>query len=397
MMAGRFEQLIRSNQVRVAVATSMAALGLWAFAPYVTSEVGGEAFVNAPLIRMASPIAGIVASDLPPPGSAIATSRTARLVAARIIDNGPLAGLKGQQAALISARDLALRQIAELDRASARAASRSARFGQAASARLAATTRAAQEALAACEAEAAEAVLQRDRIEALAEARFATFTQRDRLRAQAAASARRCAALKDQAAALAIETRAAGSGLYLAGAAMDAPYGDQQRDRLLLRRQELESVVADAEARLAELARQIAAEETRLARASAFDAQLPAGSVVWSQPAPKGTTVAPGSSLIELADCNHRYVEVALPERRMEAILPGSPAKVRLIGSDQWLSGRVAAIAGAAAQRDGAMVAANPEKDNRALTVVISLPPPASLTRRCDVGRLAEVRFPRWG
>ncbi|OSZ72424.1 hypothetical protein CAP39_03525 [Sphingomonas sp. IBVSS1] len=395
-MAGRFETLIRSNQVRVAVATSMAALGLWAFAPYVTSEVGGEAFVNAPIIRMASPIAGIVASDLPPPGSAITTTQTARLVAARLIDTGPLAGLKGQQAALISARDLALRQIAELNGASARAASRSARFGQAASARLAATTRAAQEALAACEAEAAEAVLQRDRIEALATQRFATFTQRDRLRAQALASARRCAALKDQAAALAIETRAAGSGLYLAGAAMDAPYGDQQRDRLLLRRQELESVVADAEARLAELARQIAAEEERLARASAFDARLPAGTVVWSQPAPRGTTVAPGSNLLELADCNRRYVEVALPERRMEAILPGSPAKVRLIGSDEWLAGRVASIAGAAAQRDGAMLAANPDKEARALSVQISLPPPASLARRCDVGRLAEVRFPRW-
>lgn len=395
-MAGRFETLIRSNQVRVAVATSMAALGLWAFAPYVTSEVGGEAFVNAPIIRMASPIAGIVASDLPPPGSPITTTQTARLVAARLIDTGPLAGLKGQQAALISARDLALRQIAELNRASARAVSRSARFGAAASARLAATTRAAQEALAACEAEAAEAVLQRDRIEALAIQRFATFTQRDRLRAQALASARRCAALKDQAAALAIETRAAGSGLYLAGAAMDAPYGDQQRDRLLLRRQELESVVADAEARLAELARQIAAEEERLARASAFDARLPAGTVVWSQPAPKGTTVAPGSNLLELADCNRRYVEVALPERRMEAILPGSPAKVRLIGSDEWLDGRVSSIAGAAAQRDGAMLAANPDKEARALSVQISLPPPASLARRCDVGRLAEVRFPRW-
>lgn len=395
-MAGRFETLIRSNQVRVAVATSMAALGLWAFAPYVTSEVGGEAFVNAPIIRMAAPIAGIVASDLPPPGSAIAATRTARLVAARVLDTGPLAGLKGSQAALISARALALRQIAELTAAGARAASRSARFGVAASARLAATTRAANEALAACEAEAAEAVLQRDRIENLAEQRFATFTQRDRLRAQAAASARRCAGLKDQAMALAIETRAAGHGLYLAGAAMDAPYGDQQRDRLLLRRQELESVVADADARLAELALQINAEEQRLARASAFDAVLPAGTVVWSQPAPKGTTVAPGASLIELADCNRRYVEVALPERRMEAILPGSRARVRLIGSDVWLDGTVASIVGAAARRDGAMLAANPDKEARSLTVQIGLPPPATLARRCDVGRLAEVRFPRW-
>jgi hypothetical protein len=369
---------------------------LWAFAPYVASEVGGEAHVNAPIIRMASPIAGIVATDLPPPGTAITTARTARLVTAREADSGPLAALYGQQAALSAARDLARRQIAEIAAADTRLASRSARFGQAAAARLSATTHAAREAVAACQAEAAEAVLQRDRIEGLAAQRFATFTQRDRLRAIAAASANRCAALADQADAMAIETRAAGQGLYLAGAAMDAPYGDQQRDRLLLRRQELEGIAADADARLAELALQIRGEQARLARASAFDALLPAGTVIWSQPAPRGTTVAPGSSLLELADCRRRYVEVTLPERRMEAVLPGEIVKVRLIGSDDWLEGRVASAVGAAARRDGAMVAANPEKDARALTVLVALPPPASLSRRCDVGRLAEVRFPRW-
>lgn len=395
-MAGFFEEIIRSNRMRLAFATGMAALGLWAFAPYVASEVGGEAYVNAPIIRMASPIAGIVSADLPPPGSVIAVQRTARLVVARAVDSGPLAGLKGQQAALIAARDLARRQIAEIEAARTVLAGRSARFGAAASARLAATTHGAEEALAGCEAEAAEAILQRDRVEALAVQRFATFSQRDRLRAQAAAGARRCAALKDTANALAIETRAAHSGLYLAGAAMDAPYGDQQRDRLLLRRQELEGIAADADARLAELATQIRAEQDRLARASAFDAVLPAGTVVWSQPAPKGTTVAPGSSLIELADCRRRYVEVTLPERRMEAVLPGERVEVRLIGSDEWLAGRVASAVGAAARRDGAMLAANPDKDARALSVLVALPPPTSLQRRCDVGRLAEVRFPRW-
>ena len=395
-MAGRIEDIIRSNRMRLALATAMAALGLWAFAPYVASEIGGEAYVNAPIIRMASPIAGIVASDLPPPGTAIARARTARLVVARVRDTGPLAALKGQQAALIAARDLAQRQIAEIEVARTGLANRSARFGQAASARLAATTHAAHEALAACEAETAEAILQRDRVEALAAQRFATFTQRDRLRALAAAGARRCAMLGDQATALAIETRAAHNGLYLAGAAMDAPYGDQQRDRLLLRRQELESIAADAQARLAELAVQISAEQERLARASAFDAVLPAGTVIWSQPAPKGTTVAPGASLIELADCRRRYVEVTLPERRMEAVLPGEKVQVRLIGSDIWLQGRVASAVGAAARRDGAMLAANPQKDAHALSVLVALPPPASLARRCDVGRLAEVRFPRW-
>jgi hypothetical protein len=45
------------------------------------------------------------------------------------------------------------------------------------------------------------------------------------------------------------------------------------------------------------------------------------------------------------------------------------------------------------------MVAASEtDHDPRALTVEVSLPPapPAASSRRCDIGRLAEVRFSRW-
>ena len=45
-MASRLETIIRCNRLRVAAAATMAALGLWAFAPYVTNEVGGEAHVS---------------------------------------------------------------------------------------------------------------------------------------------------------------------------------------------------------------------------------------------------------------------------------------------------------------------------------------------------------------
>jgi multidrug resistance efflux pump len=391
-----WEDWARSRRLRVALATSMAALGLWAFAPYVISEVGGEAHVNAPIIRIAAPISGIVAADLPAPGTAITAARTLPLVTAHVRDTGPLAALQAEHDALVAARALARAQIAELQAADARAAQRSARFGAAAQGRLAAAHGAARDDLAACAADAEAARLQLARIEPLAAQRFATNVQLDRARADAAGTAARCHALAQRAEALAVEARAAGAGLYLAGAAMDATYGDQQRDRLLLRRQELESVAAAADARLAALAGQIAAEQQRLERLSRFVAALPAGTVVWSQPAARGTTVAPGSSLIELADCRHRYVEVALPERRMEAVLPGDAVRVRLIGSDEWLAGRVMSAVGAAGRRDGAMVAADPERDARALTVAIALPPPASLSRRCDVGRLAEVRFSRW-
>lgn len=395
-MNNGIDKLARSYRLRVSAAAIAAALGLWAFAPYMVSEMGGEAQVNAPIIRMASPISGIVATDLPAPGTPLAKNIPVVLVRATNVDRSSLESLKGEAAALGAVRDLARKQIAELGHADHRLASRSSRFGTAAAAKFAATTVAAREGLAACEAEAAEAVLQRDRIEELAKHGFATFTQRDRLRAVAIATARRCAAMAGQVDAITIEARAASQGLYLSGTAMDAPYGDQQRDRMLLRRQELEIVAAEAAARFVQLQLQIGAEEQRVAKASSFRAILPAGTVVWSQPAPKGTVVSEGANIIEVADCRHRYVEVSLPERRMEAILPGERVQVRLIGSDQWLEGRIASTAGAAARGEGALAATSLAKDDRALTVMVVLPPPSTLAHRCDVGRLAEVRFPRW-
>ncbi len=394
----RFEAIIRSRRARLALAIAMAAAGLWAFAPYVASEVGGEAYVDAPLIRIASPIAGVAAAALPAAGTPIARSRRLRLVTARSLDDGILGALLGEAGALTAAEELARRQIAELAIADRRLAARAGAFGAAAEARLAAAAAAARADVVACTAEARGAALDAGRMAALAGQGFATAAQRDRSAAASAATAARCTALAARRQAADTEARAAAAHLYLAGSAMDASYADQQRDRLLLRRQELESVAADAEARLAELARRIAAERARLARLAAYDAVLPANSVVWSPPLPGGATVAAGTTLVELADCGHRTVVVTLPERRIEAVRPGETVAVRLIGSAQWEAGQVAGVAGAAARRDRAMVAAAGEAPGRALTVEVALPPagPAAMARRCDVGRLAEVRFPRW-
>jgi hypothetical protein len=86
---------MRSRQLRVTLAVSLAASGLWAFSPYVLTEVGGEAFANAPLVRLSSPIAGVAATDLPSPGSFIPTARTMRLVKARSVDSDGLGALLG--------------------------------------------------------------------------------------------------------------------------------------------------------------------------------------------------------------------------------------------------------------------------------------------------------------
>jgi len=377
----------------------LAATGVWAFAPYLANDIAAQAYVNAPLVRITSPIAGTASNSLPEPGSYVAASRKVRLVMARSLDSDPLGALLGQDAALRAALALARKQLVELESADRRLAGQASAFESASVQRLVANTAAAQADTRACAAEVAEFRLQLVRVLALSSMGFAANVTVERARTAVDAGEARCSSFLARADLSAGEAAAARKGIYLGNGGMETPYSEQQRDRLMLRRQELTTTAVDAEARLADLAARIAAGRQQLARAAAYDVVLPSASVVWQVAASPGSSLSPGSPILDLVDCAQRFVSVSLPERRIESIRSGQAVKVRLIGANEWQTGRVVGTVGAAARRDTAMVAASePDSEGRTLTVEVALPPPpaAAITRRCDVGRLAEVRFPRW-
>jgi hypothetical protein len=125
----------------------------------------------------------------------------------------------------------------------------------------------------------------------------------------------------------------------------------------------------------------------------------PAGHVVWSTTASPGSAVTEGQTILDLADCEHRFVAVELPERDFEQIKTGDVAAVRLVGSTEWREGRVRQIRGSAARADDRLFAAQiPSPGPAAITVEVSLPPDDAQgggANFCGIGRLAEVRFPR--
>ena len=398
-MSSRFEALVRSKRARLALAVSLAATGVWAFAPYLANDIAAHAYVNAPLERFTSPIAGTASTRLPAAGSYIAAARPVRLVVARSLDRDPLGVLLGQQAALKAALALARAQLGELESTDQRLAGQASAFERATVQRLVASTAAARADTRACSAEAAEARQQLARVLALSSKGFAANATVDRARTAVAAGDARCLSFAARANLSAGETAAARQGIYLGNGGMETPYAEQQRDRLMLRRQELTMTVVDAEARLAELAHRVAAARQQLARAAAYDVVLPAASIVWQVAAAPGSTLVPGSAILDMVDCTRRFVSVSLPERLIETVRTGQAVNVRLIGGADWQVGRVVGAVGAAARRDTAMVAAaEPDSEGRTLTVEVALPPApaAAKTRRCDIGRLAEVRFPRW-
>ena len=101
---------------------------------------------------------------------------------------------------------------------------------------------------------------------------------------------------------------------------------------------------------------------------------------------------------MSLADCEHRFVVVELPERNFEQINIGDKAAVRLIGHDGWQEGLVQRVRGSVARPEGRLLAAQlPAASLGMITVELKLPSfqSASGETYCDIGRLAEVRFER--
>jgi hypothetical protein len=102
---------------------------------------------------------------------------------------------------------------------------------------------------------------------------------------------------------------------------------------------------------------------------------------------------------LDLADCSNRFLVVELPERDFERINPGGRASVRLIGSSIWFDAYIRQLRGSAARMDDRLLAAQlPKPHSSAITVEVALPVdtyPIENSAFCNIGRLAEVRFPR--
>jgi multidrug resistance efflux pump len=195
------------------------------------------------------------------------------------------------------------------------------------------------------------------------------------------------------------ELAAAKSGIFLRDGGNDAPYSRQQLDRNLLRRQELEVMVLENQARSQKLTAEIGAERERVDHLTHAALALPQGHVVWSVSASPGSMVTEGQTLLDLADCAHRFVAVELPERDFERIKAGDVAYIRLIGSDEWKQGAVQRVRGSAARVDDRLLAAQvPGPGAGSITVEVGLPADDAAADRnnfCNIGRLAEVRFQR--
>ena len=401
-ISDRLQRLVRSRMVRLTVAFAMIALGAWAFLPYASYRIASSAFINAELVRVTAPIAGRLTRDLPRKGDFIEQSATVTLIEALSRDRRHLLQLENQYAVAKERAELARKQLAELAVADDELAKRAQIYRAGMVARLGHERDESDAEKTGCLAEVAQRREVGSRMEQLVKAGTASQIRTSEALASQQATSTRCDMADARLQRLQTELASAKDGVFLRDGANDAPYSQQQRDRFTLRRQELESKVLEESLQSSErVAEEITEERERLDRLSHFDLSLPADHVVWSVAASPGSTVSEGQTLLDLADCDHRFVAVELPEREFEQIKAGAPAFVRLIGGDDWKQGQVRQIRGSAARADDRLLAAQvPKPDPNSITVEVVLPRDDTHMDRnnfCNIGRLAEVRFERSG
>jgi multidrug resistance efflux pump len=393
------ERLVRSRTARIALALGFIAFTAWAFVPYVTHRVASSAFVNAELTRITAPIGGRLTQNLPRSGLFIAETLPVQLVEATAPDRRHLVALEQQLGPAQARAELAERQLDEIVSADRGLELRTDRHRTAMLQRLARAIEEGQADLAACRAEEMERRKARGRVEQLA--RTGTIAQSRVEEAEAAheSTYSRCVGADARVQRMHGELAAAAYGIFLQDGYNDAPYSQQQRDRLLLRRQELEAELLRERGRALQLNTEIVAEQDRLNRLSHAAVTLPPGHVVWTLSASPGSAVVEGQPVMDLADCGRRFAVVEVPERDFEATKTGDAVMVRVLGSDEWINGRVQQVRGSAARSDERLLAAHvPSASARHITVEVALPG-ESLSkdgeRFCHIGRLAEVRFHR--
>ena len=239
------------------------------------------------------------------------------------------------------------------------------------------------------------------RMEELVKSGYASQIRTAEVFATQEANVTRCEMANAKIERLKIERNSAQTGVFLRDGANDVPYSQQQRDRLVLRRQELETEMLQQTSRQTQIAAEIVGERSRLDQTGHSDLLLHADHVVWSVSASPGSTVTEGQAILDLADCAHRFVVVDLPEREFERIKAGDTAAVRLIGSDDWKQGKIRQVLGSAARTDDRLLAAQIARPiSSSIAVEVELLQDDSDAERnsfCNIGRMAEVRFQRTG
>jgi len=187
------------------------------------------------------------------------------------------------------------------------------------------------------------------------------------------------------------------AGTFVTDQGQDVPYSKQRADELAVRRADAAAQRSELLTRQAELERLIAIETQQAALRRHAVVRAPRQGIVWRLNVVEGSRVTASAPLATLIDCRDVIVQAQFPGRRFETMQPGTPARVRVLGSDGVRKAHIRDVrAMGASDRTENLAAQVPALDREEFLATFTLEdPPRDLDRDarsfCDAGRAAEV------
>lgn len=188
---------------------------------------------------------------------------------------------------------------------------------------------------------------------------------------------------------------AAEKGVFIAGGYNDAPFSEQ---RSLDQAAELARLTAEIEATTAELTaidRRIDQERIRVGRAATAAITSPVEGIIWERLATSGVHVQRGDAVLHVADCESAFVTLSVTQSVYNRLTPGTPATFRFDGSGEILTGTVARLAGTSASSFyGSLAVAPSQRHLERADVLLTLPDLRSHPDlKCAIGRTGRAFF----
>ena len=393
---------MKSRMIRLSAATLLIGAVGATFWPQVVSYVATSAVVNAPVVRIKAPFNGVITSvSVGQAGTAVHRERPLLSLAQARAATGEITAIDAEAQVVAAGISSLEAQIASVEAVASELSTRIAAHRAEAVLWIAAKGEILSAGIEKARAEHDLATRELDRISRLVASNTLPGAQLDEARTLVSMARADLDRVRGESKKLKVEAAALEKGIMLDSSAEGAGYARQRLDEVKLSLADLQARLAVLKARAISISMTRNETVTHLAAQQSFAPVSTIEGVIWRAARGTGSEVAVGDTLMEIVDCDRRFLEVSLPERYFERIRPGDIATVQLKGSSSTLTAVVSAIGGSSVRLSDDSFAANrPQDTANAAQILLDLPLAAAdedqvTSGFCDVGRTAEVRFPR--
>ena len=335
--------------IRPAMGAGLLGLAVWALAPLIFDVRSTRAVVNAPVVTFRSPIDGTVTFLCNTVSGARASANAPLFdVKNSLADDGRLDALKDERALLAAGVEGLRRQYASLIGLREKLAATVHKYDDARLRTLDVERAGAQAQVEAAESVTKQRASEEDQIDRLQKSH--SVSAQDAVAVHFAADAAKHFVVQAQKNVENLEEqiRALRDGVHVGpgDGRNDLPYSAQRLHELSFRIEEVHAALGQDEAKLAQLQRHIAAEETRLANRSSFKATAPADWIVWRRYVVVGASIKADSPLLDMVDPAEIFIDAVIHERNLKHVRPGDMATIRIAGSDKEWKAVVTQVSG---------------------------------------------------